>query len=336
MTTFAFTARDNEGQAQQGLIEADTAARVTAQLRDRGWLVLNVREQINTNASTKSSLAGALMTPRGIQVELSLRQLAVMLRGGISLLAAMQTIATQSDNRQIRSAYNDLIEKVQQGITFSDALESQPGFPNFLIRLVRVGERTGIQETVLVQAADMMHSRRETVREIAAALTYPAIVLVAAGGASLYMITSLIPKLSKLLEGLGKPLPPITQSLVTASNFVEAWGPLALLVLIAIAVSIIITYLSPTGRLAIDRFVLRIPVIGKIFRLSGTLTFSQTLSSLVSSGVTVLDALVTVQQMHANSYLANIVQRSRDSIIRGNNLADTLREKRAYMPLSQP
>ncbi|MCP4943699.1 type II secretion system F family protein [bacterium] len=333
MTTFAFTARDNEGQAQQGLIEADTAARVTAQLRDRGWLVLNVREQINTNASTKSSLAGALMTPRGIQVELSLRQLAVMLRGGISLLAAMQTIATQSDNRQIRSAYNDLIEKVQQGITFSDALESQPGFPNFLIRLVRVGERTGIQETVLVQAADMMHSRRETVREIAAALTYPAIVLVAAGGASLYMITSLIPKLSKLLEGLGKPLPPITQSLVTASNFVEAWGPLALLVLIAIAVSIIITYLSPTGRLAIDRFVLRIPVIGKIFRLSGTLTFSQTLSSLVSSGVTVLDALVTVQQMHANSYLANIVQRSRDSIIRGNNLADTLREKRAYMPL---
>lgn len=333
MTTFAFTARDNEGQAQQGLIEADTAARVTAQLRDRGWLVLNVREQINTNASTKSSLAGALMTPRGIQVELSLRQLAVMLRGGISLLAAMQTIATQSDNRQIRSAYNDLIEKVQQGITFSDALESQPGFPNFLIRLVRVGERTGIQETVLVQAADMMHSRRETVREIAAALTYPAIVLVAAGGASLYMITSLIPKLSKLLEGLGKPLPPITQSLVTASNFVEAWGPLALLVLIAIAVSIIITYLSPTGRLAIDRFVLRIPVIGKIFRLSGTLTFSQTLSSLVSSGVTVLGALVTVQQMHANSYLANIVQRSRDSIIRGNNLADTLREKRAYMPL---
>jgi len=333
MTTFAFTARDNEGQAQQGLIEADTAARVTAQLRDRGWLVLNVREQIDTNASTKSSLAGALMTPRGIQVELSLRQLAVMLRGGISLLAAMQTIATQSDNRQIRSAYNDLIEKVQQGITFSDALESQPGFPNFLIRLVRVGERTGIQETVLVQAADMMHSRRETVREIAAALTYPAIVLVAAGGASLYMITSLIPKLSKLLEGLGKPLPPITQSLVTASNFVEAWGPLALLVLIAIAVSIIITYLSPTGRLAIDRFVLRIPVIGKIFRLSGTLTFSQTLSSLVSSGVTVLDALVTVQQMHANSYLANIVQRSRDSIIRGNNLADTLREKRAYMPL---
>lgn len=334
MATFVFSARDTTGQPQNGVIEAATPALVAAQLRDRGWLVLNIQQQREGASSADGKRWYAeLLGPRNIHVELSLRQLAVMLRGGISLLAAMQTIATQSESKAIRTVYNNLIDDVQQGRAFSDALESQPGFPDYLVRLVRVGERTGIQETVLVRGADMMRTRRETVREIATALTYPLIVLLAAGGATLYMVTTLIPKLTKLLEGLGKPLPPMTQSLVTVSNFFQTWGTTILVAVGVVVIASILTYISQAGRLLIDRWALRVPIIGKILRLSGTLTFSQTLGMLISSGVTVLDSLVTVQQMHSNQYFAQIVQRSRDAIIRGNNLADTLRVKRAFMPL---
>lgn len=334
MATFAFTARDENGQTQTGLVDATSAALVTNQLRDRGWLVLRVQQQQDSKASTASAgLFRDLMGPRSIHVELSLRQLAVMLRGGISLLSALQTISEQSDSKAIRSVYQNLMDDVQQGQSFSEALEAQPGFPAFLVRLVRVGERTGIQETVLVQGADMMRTRRDTVREIATALTYPLIVILAAGGATLYMVTTLIPKLTALLQGLGKPLPPMTQSLVTVSNFFQQWGTTFFAFTGIAIIVLILAYLSPASRLAIDRFALRIPVIGRIFRLSGTLTFSQTLGTLVNSGVTVLDSLVTVQQMHTNTYFASIVQRSRDAIIRGNNLADTLRVKGSYMPL---
>lgn len=333
MPTFEYSARDDQGQVQVGVVDAASAAIVASQLRDRGWIVVNVAEESIAERRPQRGLWSRLLGPRNVQVELSLRQLAVMLRGGISLLSGMQTIATQSDSRAVQICYEELIDEVEQGRPLSDALESIAAFPNFAVRLTRVGERTGVLETVLVRAADMMRSRRQTVREILTALTYPVIVIVAAGGATIYMVTTLIPKLTALLEGLGKPLPPITQSLVDISNFALAWGSTVAITSLFAAACFIAVYLTRGGRLFFDRLALRIPIVGRIFQLSGTLTFSQTLGGLLQSGVPMLDALVTVQQMHSNEYFASLVQRARDAIIRGNNLADSLRVRNAFMPL---
>ncbi len=335
MPTFAYLARDDAGQNRSGSIEAANASIVASQLRTRGWIVVTLEEQdgaVNGNGIGANSFK-TLFAPRGIHVELSLRQLAVMLRGGISLLSAMQTIATQSDNRSIRRAYGSLIETVQSGQPFSQALESENGFPDFLAQLVGIGEKTGIQETVLVRAADMMRTRRETVRDVATALLYPLLVLLAAVAATGFIVTSLLPKLTGLLESLGKPLPPITQSLITTSNFVNEWIVQIAVAIVLSGLVFLLAWLSPAGRVWIERSSLRIPVIGKLFRISGTLTFSQTLGVLLGSGVSVLEALITVQEMHSSTYFASIVQRSRDAIIRGQNLADTLRVPGAFMPL---
>ena len=335
MATFAFVARDDAGQTRRGAIEAANAAIVATQLRTRGWIVVTLEEQ-NSDARDSGTGAGSfknLLAPRSTQVELSLRQLAVMLRGGISLLSAMQTIASQSDKRSIRRSYTEMIETVQSGQPFSQAIESQPGFPDFLAQLVRIGEQTGIQETVLVRAADMIRTRRETLREIGTALLYPLLVLLAAVAATGFIVTSLLPKLTDLLEALNRPLPAITQSLITTSNFVSEWITQIVIVFVLSALAIVLTWLSPAGRMWIERVSLRIPVIGKLFRISGTLTFSQTLGALVGSGVSVLESLITVQEMHSSTYFASIVQRARDAIIRGQNLADTLRVPGAYMPL---
>lgn len=335
MPTFAFVARDDAGQTRRGALEAANAAIVATQLRTRGWIVVTLEEQ-NSDARDLGTGAGSfknLLAPRSTQVELSLRQLAVMLRGGISLLSAMQTIASQSDKRSIRRSYTEMIETVQSGQPFSQAIESQPGFPDFLAQLVRIGEQTGIQETVLVRAADMIRTRRETLREIGTALLYPLLVLLAAVAATGFIVTSLLPKLTDLLEALNRPLPAITQSLITTSNFVSEWITQIVIVFVLSALAIVLTWLSPAGRMWIERVSLRIPVIGKLFRISGTLTFSQTLGALVGSGVSVLESLITVQEMHSSTYFASIVQRARDAIIRGQNLADTLRVPGAYMPL---
>jgi type IV pilus assembly protein PilC len=336
MASFIYNARDPNGQSQTGLIEAANTGLALSQLRDRGWLVVSLNEELEeedqSSGRSKMGIQGFL-GPRNVQVELSLRQLAVMLRGGISLLAAMQKICEQSDSRAIRIVYSDLIDEVQRGLSFSEALESQPGFPAFVTRLVGVGERTGIQEDVLVQGADMMKSRREMVMDVVSALAYPFLIVVFISMAALYIVTTLIPKLTALLAGLGKELPPITASLVTASNYLQEWGPTILSAVGLFTVGFVVAWFTPQSRLLIDAFALRIPLLGKIFRLTGTLTFSQTMGTLLGSGVTVLDSLVTTQQMHTNTYLISIVQRSRDAIIRGNSLADSLRENWGYMPL---
>lgn len=336
MASFLYNARDPNGQTQTGLIEAASTGVAISQLRDRGLLVVNLKEELEEDgqAGGRSKLGiQGFLGPRNVQVELSLRQLAVMLRGGISLLAAMQKICEQSDSRAIRNVYSNLIDEVQRGLPFSEALETQPGFPAFVTRLVGVGERTGVQEDVLVQAADMMKSRREMVMDVVSALAYPFLIVVFISMAALYIVTTLIPKLTALLAGLGKELPPITASLVTTSNYLQEWGPAILSVVGLSVVAFVVAWFTPKARLLIDSIALRIPLLGKIFRLTGTLTFSQTMGTLLGSGVTVLDSLVTTQQMHTNTYLVSIVQRSRDAIIRGNSLADSLRENWGFMPL---
>jgi type II secretory pathway component PulF len=335
MPNFAFTARDEAGQTRTGTIDAASASIVASQLRTRGWIVIKLEEQLAAaNAgSSGQDLLKSLLGPRNVQVELSLRQLSVMLRGGISLLSAMQTLATQSDSRPIRRAYSSLIETVQSGRPFSYAIELEVGFPDFLAQLVRVGEQTGIQETVLVRAADMMRTRRETIREVATALLYPLLVLLSAVVATGFIVTSLLPKLAELLVSLNKPLPAMTQSLITVSDFAIEWGWHIFGAIFLAGIALLLIWLSPPGRLWIERLSFRIPIIGKLFRISGTLTFSQTMGVLVSSGVTVLEALITVQEMHSSTYFASIVQTSRDAIIRGQNLAETLRVRGAYMPL---
>jgi type IV pilus assembly protein PilC len=335
MPNFAFTARDEAGQTRTGAIDAATAAIVASQLRTRGWIVVKLEEQLAAASPGNSGrdFFKSLLGPRNVQVELSLRQLSVMLRGGISLLSAMQTISTESDSRAIRRAYASQIETVQSGRPFSEAIESENGFPDFLAQLVRVGEQTGIQETVLVRAADMMRTRRETIRELATALMYPILVLIAAVAATGFIVTSLLPKLSELLKALNRPLPPMTRSLITISDFTTEWGWHIVGTMVLAGIVFLLTWLSSAGRLWIERLSFRIPVIGKLFRISGTLTFSQTTGVLLSSGVTVLESLITIQEMHSSTYFASIVQKSRDAIIRGQSLADTLRVRGAYMPL---
>ncbi|MEL6898544.1 MAG: type II secretion system F family protein, partial [Planctomycetota bacterium] len=226
MPSFAFVARDESGQTRTGVIDAANSALVASQLRTRGWIVVKLESQESKGSDNQANagILDRLFAPRSVQVELSLRQLAVMLRGGISLLSAMQTIASQSDRRSIRRSYRSMIDTIQSGRSFSQAIETQAGFPNFLSQLVRVGEQTGIQETVLVRAAEMMRTRRETIRDLGTALLYPMLVLFAAVGVTSYIVTNLLPQLSELLKSLNRPLPAITQSLITASGFVSAWG----------------------------------------------------------------------------------------------------------------
>jgi len=333
MANFSFSARDAVGQPQLGTLEAPSASAVAGILRERGWFVLKIEEAEAEVSVASNATMVALNRPRGISVELALRQLAVMLKAGISLLSAMETIAEQSTSRPIRRIFGELIEHVQEGGTLSEAMSQHAAFPEFIISLVKVGEQTGIQESVLVRGADMMRTRRETLRDVMTAVSYPAIVLCLAGAVTVYIVTALVPKLTTMLQSFGKPLPPMTQSLVTITDFFKVYGPSMAVVAGASLVAFIVTYSSPLGRLAIDRVFLQLPVFGRILRLSGTMTFAQSMGALIRSGVTVVEALVTVQQMHGNKYLARCVQNARESTLRGNELAESLRVPFTYMPL---
>lgn len=306
-------------------------------LRQRGWLVMDVQLQQSSTEDRppRGSRLNPLnfVPPRSIDVELALQQLAVMLRGGLTLLSALGTLVEQSRKQSIKEIWIDVSESIQEGSSLAEAMSRHRCFSKLVIQLVRVGEQTGNLEQVLVRAAEILSNRRQTRTSLITAAAYPAVVLVAAIGVSIFMVVSVIPKLEVFLTALGRKLPAMTQFLVDAAAFVQAYGLQILAGCTGLAIGMTLLYLWPPGRYCCDRQLLRLPVIGNLLRLAATAMFARSIATLIRSGVTLLEGLRTVEQLHRNRYLRERIGIARDAVMRGNSLARPLSSNAAFTPM---
>jgi type IV pilus assembly protein PilC len=336
MPTFAFTARDPIGRSQAGTIDDATPAAAVDQLRRRGWLVLDVREAADADAG-RSALAALdpreWLRPRSVDVELGLRQMAVMLRSGLTLLDALTTVAEHAPRRTMGRIWRQVADEIQQGASLGDAMSRHPRFSLMVVELVRVGSQTGQLEPVLTKAATSLEHRRHIRTSLLTALTYPAIVLLAAFGVTGFMALNVIPKLEKFLTTIGRQLPPMTRLLLDITHAMQTYFPHAVVVVALLGVAGVAFYLWPPGRLIVDRTVLRIPLIGTLVRLAGTITFASNLGALLQSGIRILEGLRTLERLQRNRHLAQQVNAARDAIMHGGNLATPLSAPRAFMPM---
>ena len=256
-----------------------------------------------------------------------------MLRSGLTLLTAIRTAAEQARRHRMRAAWDDVADRIQQGGTLTEAMAAHRCFPHMVVQLVRVGEQTGTLEQVLARAAEALERKRLLITQLATALFYPLIVFVSAVGVAAMMVFYVIPKLQVLLTALGRKLPPLTQRLMDVTNFFNTYLRsigIGLLVLILVYVAV---YLWPPGRLFIDRVALRVPIIGHLLRLAATVQFSHGLAILLRSGVTLVEALRTVERLHRNRFVAGLVAASREGVLGGGSLAPPLAAPGGFVPM---
>ena len=147
------------------------------------------------------------------------------------------------------------------------------------------------------------------------------------------MALNVIPKLEKFLSTIGRQLPPMTRLLLDITHTMQAYFPQAVVVLVMLGVGGVAFYLWPPGRLIVDRLLLRIPLIGTLVRLAGTVTFASNLGALLQSGIRILEGLQTLERLQRNRHLAQQVNAARDAIMHGGNLATPLSSPRAFMPM---
>jgi len=335
MPLFSYDARNGAGQPQRGTLEAASAAALVNSLRARGWLVLNVRSADSTTGTDLLTLLNpfAWLPPRLVDIELSLQQIAVMVRSGLTLLSSLRTVAEQAPRASMRRVWADVAERIQQGSSLADAMTAHRCFSHTVLQLVRVGEQTGTLDQVLSRAAEALERRRLLRTRVLSALMYPAIVLAAAIGVASFMVLSVVPKLRRFLAALGRRLPAMTQMLVDISDFAERYLPAIGIGLLGLTGAMILVYRWPPGRLFVDRWLLRLPVVGQLLRLGATVQFAHGLGVLLRSGVTLVEGLRTVEQMHRNQYLAGRVAEARQTVLGGGSLAAPLAERGAYMPM---
>ncbi len=335
MARFSFTARDASGRPRQGALEAGSPSMAATDLRERGWIVVQLRADEAEPASTREATKPRQSWRRASSsdVEVGLRQLAVMLRSGLTLLDALETVAEQAPRASMQRIWQDVSQRIQQGASLAEAMQQHSQFSQLVVQLVRVGEQTGYLEVVLSRGARTLEDRRKLRGQLLSALAYPGVVFVAAIGVTFFMMFSVIPKLQTFLSALGRKLPFMTQLVIDIADFLNAHVLHGVLLIAACTAVFIALRFWPPGRMWMDRYALRIPVLGALFRLSGTVLVANGLGTLLRSGVTLLEGLRTTERLLGNRYLASQIAHARETVMQGGSLAEPLRTRHAFMPM---
>ncbi len=337
MPEFAYVARDTDGRTRRGTREASTEASLIERLRADGLLLLEVRAGGRATDGAGSHVSRSpwsrWLSPRPIDVELGLRQLATMGKSGLPLLQSLRLCAAGSERASMARIWDDVAARIQAGESLSRGFAAHKEFPRLSVTLTELGERTGEIDLVLRRAAQALERWREMKRSVVTALAYPAIVVTLAIGTVAYMLVALLPKLSKFLAAFGRRLPPITQFLVDLSAFVVDWFVHGVVGVGLAVVVFLIVRANPRGRIAIDCAALRIPLVGPILMLAGTASFTRNLAVLLESGVRLTESLEVVETMLANRWMASRIRIVRERVIAGAGFAEPLTQSRAFPPM---
>ena len=333
MPEFSYLVRDEAGKMRRGHMVAESPPALRSVLESRGERLISAKSVSQPSEKLDFSDLLRRLPPRSLAVEVALQQLAVMLQSGIGLLQALQTVVDQTTSHSLRAVCEQLSEDIQEGESVSVAMSKHKCFPRIAVQLAKVGEATGNLDVVLHRAAEQMAARRENISHVRTAVAYPVFVGMAAIGVASYLVLFVIPELEKFLAATGRRLPAMTQSLMDFSVWIRVNGGFVASMIVFAIAALVLVYRWPPGRSAIDRWVLRIPVLGNVLRIAGTVTFASSLGVMLRSGITVLEALRTVELLQGNTYLASQVAVAREAVMEGGALAKPLAKKYAYMPM---
>lgn len=336
---FTATTIDASGARRTIRREAASRTEVAASLRAEGFAVVSV-EEARGGADNASGANAPFWHPSWLRpvtrfdIEIGFSQLASMLKSGVSLLAALETVSAQAASPRAARLWSRVRDGVAAGSPLSEALAKTSGrFGGAAIALVKVGEQSGELDSSLLHASRQMESQRNLRSLTVNALAYPAFAIFAAVGVCVFLVVDVIPKIAEFLQSGGVELPAMTQNLVDLSDWMSRNG-LAVLVAIAIAVTVFLVMRAiPATRLALDAVALRIPVSGRILRLAGTAVFSRAMGMLVGSGVTLLDSLDVSAGLLGNRRLRLRVREAWDAVMAGGELSPPLRARGDFTPM---
>lgn len=355
MPIYEYKAYAEGGSTRTGVIDADTPREARQRLRQDKLLVSDLKEVRRGGGKRKSVavekqkekkpsvIARALEARRmsrsgasGRDLELVAaitRQLGTLLGAGIPLAEAMRAIIEQAESRRIETLFRTIRERITQGNSLGDALSEHPElFSELYVNMVRAGEATGQVDIVLTRLADFLQAQRAMQRKVVSALTYPAMMI----GLGIIVVGVLmavvVPKITTMLDDLGQELPLPTQILINISDFTKNYWWTVLLGIAFTSFMIERYYKTPNGRMRIDRFLLRVPIIGELFRKRSVSRFSRTLATLLSSGVPAVQALDITADVVGNQVIAKATREIKDKIIEGTDFATPLKATGVFPP----
>jgi general secretion pathway protein F len=331
---FDYTGVNHKGKTAKGSLEANSKHAALDTLRQQGVYVSTLEEQKSVVRNTGSWFSSRQKKMATNDLATTTRLLATLLQAGVPIDEALLSIAGQVEKKEQVHLFNQLREEIRQGNSLYQAMTMQGrSFPELYKKMVQVGESSGSLDQVLLRLADFLEDQARLKSRIIAALAYPVLMAFVGTGVLLFLVSFVVPKITRMLLDLGQALPMPTRLLITTSDLLASYGWLMALVLGGSALLCQRYYTTKPGRLQLDRWSLKLPLIGRMQREIATARFSRTLGTLLHSGVPLLSALEISGGLLHNRVMHQAIITTTAAVREGASLAEPIKQSQAFPPL---
>jgi len=328
MATFQYTAKDHNGRTVIGVVDAPNETEAANTLHNKMLIVVSIKEVKNKGfkaAKVKIKLDDLVVFSR---------QLATMIDAGIPLVQALGILAEQVDNKSLQAIVVTVRQDIESGMSFCDALSKHPSvFSELFVNMSRAGEASGMLDEVLDRLASYLEKTAALQRKISSSLVYPAVVMVMAFLITAVLLLKVVPTFKGIFDMLGGTLPFPTMVLIMVSDIFRKFFIWVVIGGIIVGVLFKRWIGTPKGRLKFDAFKLKVPVLGPLFQKVAVAKFSRTFSTLVKSGVSVLNALDIVGKTSGNKVIEQAISNARNAVREGEPIADPLSRSKVFPPI---
>lgn len=359
MLKFNYVAVDAKGKEKNGTVEAISLQDAIGRVREMGYFPSDVSEagqekkgQKGPPAGTPSPTVARTSQKKGIgQMEIKFltsstvkskvlttftRQLATLIDAGLPLVRGLNVLQKQESNVVLKRTLGKLVESVEGGSTFSEALAQHPKIYNRLyVNMVRAGEAGGVLDVTLVRLADFQEKAQKIKNKVVAAMVYPAVVMFVAVGILIFLMMFIVPRFQDIFKDLleGKELPALTRFVIGASDVIKNQFLLVAGALAGLVIFIKIIGKTEKGHYLIDKLKLNFPLLGQLIRKVSIARFTRTLGTLISSGVPILQALNIVRETSGNAVIAQSIAQIHDSVKEGERIVQPMEAVKVFPPM---
>ena len=329
MPRFKWEGKVVGGGAQSGTIEAVNETIVRAQLRQQRIIPTKIKK---LSERKQIVLFKSKVKPKNLAI--FTRQLATMIDAGLPLVQSLDILAEQEENPTLKDILGQVKDDVESGMTFAAALKKHPkAFNDLYTNMIVAGEEAGTLDIILNRLATFIEKAEALRRKVKSALMYPMIVTFVAVVVVGILMVFVIPTFEKMFREAGQQLPGLTQLVVDTSKFVRSHILIVIGFIIVLIIAIRYIRKTDKGKKAIDGFLLKLPIFGILLRKVAVARFTRTLSTLMQSGVPILDGLHLVAKTSGNKVIEDAVMEARENISSGENIAEPLARSKVFPPM---
>ncbi len=325
---FEYSARTRSGETRAGTIKAKNREEAINLLRQQGLILTSLREKKVTGVF---GLGGSV---KDKDLAVFTKQFSVMIDAGLPLVQCLDILASQQENKFFANVLEQVRNDVEQGSTLADAMKKHPKvFDDLYTNLIAAGEAGGILDVIMQRLSIYIEKAYKLKASFKSAMTYPVTVITIAVLIVALILWKVIPAFASMFAGLGAELPLPTKIVISMSHFVVNFGGWIILFFILLFMGIRKFYQTETGRRLIDGFVLKLPIMGIIFKKIAVARFSRTLATLVSSGVSILEGLMITAKTAGNKIIEDAVLDARLQVEQGKTISEPLKNTKVFPPM---